>query len=165
MELRLPLEMSPGREAACRAVFGTWGFFRTMHGKTELARNPASGDRAEVRGKKQSELITVLSIRGEVGTDDIEGFSATTIKSLRDAGIIEVIEREEARANNDAFTPDVPPELMPEQAEAVRRVRDPLEAGRFEALLLHGVTGSGKTEVYLRCIASLAGTEIGRAHV
>ena len=32
MELRLPLEMSPGREAACRAVFGTWGFFRTMHG-------------------------------------------------------------------------------------------------------------------------------------
>src|SRR5574341_938838 len=27
MELRLPLDMSPGREAACRAVFGTWGFF------------------------------------------------------------------------------------------------------------------------------------------
>src|SRR5574342_601965 len=27
MALRLPLEMSPGREAACRAVFGTWGFF------------------------------------------------------------------------------------------------------------------------------------------
>ena len=27
-------EMSPGREAACRAVFGTWGFFRTMHGNT-----------------------------------------------------------------------------------------------------------------------------------
>ena len=21
-------------KAACRAVFGTWGFFRTMHGKT-----------------------------------------------------------------------------------------------------------------------------------
>ena len=34
MELRLPLEMSPGREAACRAVFGTWRFSRTMHGKT-----------------------------------------------------------------------------------------------------------------------------------
>src|SRR5574341_158976 len=27
MELRLPLEVSPGREATCRAVFGTWGFF------------------------------------------------------------------------------------------------------------------------------------------
>src|SRR5574337_1185534 len=27
MELRLPLEVSPGREATCRTVFGTWGFF------------------------------------------------------------------------------------------------------------------------------------------
>src|SRR5574341_119977 len=27
MELRLPLEVSPGRDATCRAVFGTWGFF------------------------------------------------------------------------------------------------------------------------------------------
>ena len=27
MELRLPLEVSPGREATCRAVFGTWGCF------------------------------------------------------------------------------------------------------------------------------------------
>ena len=27
MELGLPLEVSPGREATCRAVFGTWGFF------------------------------------------------------------------------------------------------------------------------------------------
>ena len=34
MELRWPLEVSPGREATCRAVFGTWGFFRPMHGKT-----------------------------------------------------------------------------------------------------------------------------------
>ena len=29
MELRLPLEMSPGREAAGRAVFGTWGKKKT----------------------------------------------------------------------------------------------------------------------------------------
>src|SRR5574337_1251877 len=36
MELRLPLEMSPGREAACRAVFGTWGFFRTCTEKLPL---------------------------------------------------------------------------------------------------------------------------------
>src|SRR5574340_1479760 len=33
MELRWPLEVYPGREATCRAVFGTWGFFRTMHGR------------------------------------------------------------------------------------------------------------------------------------
>src|SRR5574340_623482 len=28
MELRLPLEVFPGRQATCRAVFGTWGSFR-----------------------------------------------------------------------------------------------------------------------------------------
>src|SRR5574341_393978 len=33
MELRLPLEMSPGRESACRAVFGTWVFFSNDAGK------------------------------------------------------------------------------------------------------------------------------------
>ena len=27
MELRLPLEVYPGRQATCREVFGTWGFF------------------------------------------------------------------------------------------------------------------------------------------
>src|SRR5574338_1394388 len=27
MELRLPLEVSPGRGDTCRGVFGTWGFF------------------------------------------------------------------------------------------------------------------------------------------
>ena len=28
MELRLPLEVSPGRESTCRAGYGTWGFFK-----------------------------------------------------------------------------------------------------------------------------------------
>ena len=36
MELRLPLEMSPGREAACRAVFGTWVFSERCTGKLPL---------------------------------------------------------------------------------------------------------------------------------
>ena len=44
------------------------------------------------------------------------------------------------------------PELTPDQ----RGVLDAIEAerGRFRAYLLHGVTGSGKTEVYLRLIAT-----------
>jgi primosomal protein N' (replication factor Y) len=42
-------------------------------------------------------------------------------------------------------------ELRPEQREAVQRIGT--SSGRFEAFLLHGVTGSGKTEVYLHLIA------------
>jgi primosomal protein N' (replication factor Y) len=41
------------------------------------------------------------------------------------------------------------PTLLPEQQAAVQAIQ---AAGRFETFLLHGVTGSGKTEVYLRAI-------------
>jgi len=42
-------------------------------------------------------------------------------------------------------------ELRPEQKDAVQRIAG--SGARFEAFLLHGVTGSGKTEVYLHLIA------------
>lgn len=42
--------------------------------------------------------------------------------------------------------------LNSEQAEALKKVTDSLENNRFETHLLHGVTGSGKTEVYLQAI-------------
>ena len=41
-------------------------------------------------------------------------------------------------------------ELRPEQARAVSLVREALRGGRFAPVVLQGVTGSGKTEVYLR---------------
>ena len=51
------------------------------------------------------------------------------------------------------FPPDAEsPELEPDQREAFDRVVAAVREGRSESFLLHGVTGSGKTEVYLRCI-------------
>lgn len=47
---------------------------------------------------------------------------------------------------------DHPPDLSPEQEAAVEPVAAALKQGRFETFLLYGVTGSGKTEVYLRAI-------------
>jgi primosomal protein N' (replication factor Y) len=44
------------------------------------------------------------------------------------------------------------PTLTGEQAAAVEAIRD---ANGFAAFLLHGVTGSGKTEVYLRALAAI----------
>src|SRR5204863_9224374 len=56
----------------------------------------------------------------------------------------------------DASTADSRPplaiELNPDQFRAWEPIRDALRAGGFHPFLPHGVTGSGKTEIYLRAI-------------
>jgi primosomal protein N' (replication factor Y) len=50
---------------------------------------------------------------------------------------------------------------MTAQAEAVRTISEAISLEAFGVFLLHGVTGSGKTEVYLHAIAKLAGSGRG----
>jgi primosomal protein N' (replication factor Y) len=62
-----------------------------------------------------------------------------------------------ARAAPEAprVEPREPPELTPDQARVIATIEaDGAAARGFRAYLLHGVTGSGKTEVYLRLIAA-----------
>jgi primosomal protein N' (replication factor Y) len=46
-----------------------------------------------------------------------------------------------------------PPNPNPDQQKAITAICGAVQEGRFERFLLYGVTGSGKTEVYLRCAA------------
>lgn len=45
-----------------------------------------------------------------------------------------------------------PPRLTAEQEKVFSELRDCINTEKFKTFLLHGVTGSGKTEIYLRCI-------------
>ncbi|MFM7248937.1 MAG: primosomal protein N' [Planctomycetaceae bacterium] len=69
---------------------------------------------------------------------------------LVDAGTLEHGPR---RAAPRAAVEHAPPEtLSPAQRGALSAILEPLSAGRHETILLFGVTGSGKTEVYLQAV-------------
>jgi len=119
-------------------------------------------DMDAIRGPKQTALFLLMSERLTVPFSELGKFAPSTIKALCSAGMLEIFEKdEEPAAENQSFTPDAQPELMPEQAAAVSTIGEAVARGAFETFLLHGVTGSGKTEVYLRCIGALAGTGKG----
>jgi primosomal protein N' (replication factor Y) len=59
-----------------------------------------------------------------------------------------------------AIARDVPPELTPAQKAAVDGINAAITSGQRKAFLLHGVTASGKTEVYLHAVQRCL--EVGR---
>lgn len=140
------------------------GALGTAKVKKKKYLNLLSGDHdlSMVRGPKQSELLLLLCDRQVIPWEELDGFSPATIKALCDKDMAEIVEKAaEEAAGSGEFIADSPPKLMPEQEEAVRTIGASAAAGTFDVFLLHGVTGSGKTEVYLHCIARLAGNGKG----
>ena len=89
--------------------------------------------------------------------------SAGAVKALVERGVVkETVTRVERHAYSDDLShgelvASQPHALNAEQGVAVASLERTLSARRFGVTLLHGVTGSGKTEVYLRAIqAALA---------
>jgi primosomal protein N' (replication factor Y) len=65
---------------------------------------------------------------------------------------IETVQVDRSPLVNEEYFPTKAKCLNPEQAKALDKIDKSLEAKRFETHLLYGVTGSGKTEVYLQAI-------------
>ena len=123
-----------------------------------LLREPST----PLKGAKQAALVAALKEQGEQEVDALPGFSRATVNKLREEGIIELVEREQQPASEELdFLPSEPPVLMPEQQEAVRRIEEAIAGRTFGVFLLHGVTGSGKTEVYLHAINGLTASDRG----
>ncbi|MCX5853351.1 MAG: primosomal protein N', partial [Deltaproteobacteria bacterium] len=86
------------------------------------------------------------------------------IKGLEHNGIIHISEEEVYR--QPCRTPDIGKEdgiIIPneDQKLALREILKGIESHRFSPYLLHGVTGSGKTEVYLNAIEEVSRLEGG----
>ncbi len=80
------------------------------------------------------------------------------VATLRKRGILRVVKRR--MAANAVTEPERPtvtplPALTDEQSQALKTMQPSLKAGGFATFLLHGVTGSGKTEVYLSAIETV----------
>ena len=133
----------------------------------------ASSDGASTVTKKQREVLAIVGgVPDGVATADLaaRGFSADMVGRLLRDGLLlarrQQVDRDPFNVENTEkcsgrFMADsikstrAVYQLTEEQAAAVARLRALSESGAFRVALLHGVTGSGKTEIYLRLSAAV----------
>ena len=111
----------------------------------------------KLQSKKQKEILKWLEERREVSCTELANkFKSPSkiLQSFQAAGLISIIKREICRS------PSVQPELKaypkpeptPDQRAILSEISKAIQSNRFSPFLIHGVTGSGKTEIYLRAI-------------
>ena len=110
---------------------------------------PASGVRLTAVQRAVLERLAPAGATPAVATGAAHG----TLRRLEARGLVRLSHRSLARAPEHVAVGarrTGPLTLGGDQRVALQSLSEAIEARRFEALLLHGVTGSGKTEVYLR---------------
>ena len=102
------------------------------------------------------EVVNFLATAGRTPAAEVSyytGASARTLKAMEKAGLIAFSEEEELRVpslNDVEPGPEIV--LNEEQQRAFEAVLGRVQAAKPSVTLLHGVTGSGKTQVYLRLV-------------
>lgn len=114
--------------------------------------------RQKLSSKQQRRALEVLASSGRPLTmaqlADAAGCTASPVKQLLKRGLIEGFTKRVAHGEFDE-TPvlrEPPLKLNTDQQQALDEVLSALEAAEPRGMVLHGVTGSGKTEVYLQAI-------------
>ncbi len=157
-----------------------------LHHETERPRPPAVRTRRMVelmqelpnlaqreetfgRARRQREAFEFLEAAG--GKMELSaltqrgGFSRSVVTGLEEKGVAQVVDREEMRdpfAGEAVERGDVPP-LTPAQEHAVLRMVEAHRSGDSTPFLLHGITGSGKTRVYIELLRAVR--ELGKGAI
>lgn len=117
-----------------------------------------TGRLVDARNKSQQTVIECLAehprglFLGELVK--LAGVSVSPVKTLESLGAVKIIDRQ---IDRDPLAGAALPEskdhiLTSYQESALEKVSKAIEQGAYRAFLIHGVTGSGKTEVYVRAM-------------
>ena len=102
------------------------------------------------------EVVNFLATAGRTPAAEVSyytGASSRTLKTMEKAGLIAFSEEEELRVPSlDDVEPGPEIVLNEEQQRAFEEILGRVQAAKPSVTLLHGVTGSGKTQVYLRLV-------------
>ena len=118
--------------------------------RVELLSAPGSAKLS----KAEREVVAFLELHpGSHNLKDLEAAvknASAAARSLHRAKIVAL--KREPMAIGGGYAARAPHALNPPQQEAFAKIRDAILSRQFQTFLLHGVTGSGKTEVYLCAI-------------
>ncbi len=115
-------------------------------------------DAARTKAPVQARIIELLMQNEFVANTDIQmllGCSSSAIKSLEQKGIITPVEIEVFRNPVDYKKIKRTQPMSPTKAQQAAITKITGAQAAFGVFLLHGVTGSGKTEVFLQCIENV----------
>ncbi|HYA25430.1 MAG TPA: primosomal protein N' [Terriglobales bacterium] len=102
---------------------------------------------------------TLAAAGGKISLENLHALEVprSTLGTLIKRGLVEIAE-EPAEFTVSKAKPRVSPlvfQFNPAQQSALDNIRERVGAGKFSGILLHGVTGSGKTAVYLAAMRSV----------
>ena len=110
----------------------------------------------EKRAPAQARVLNILLSNPVVAVEDLKMFadtSASVIRTLAQNGMLAIEELETYREPPRLYhKKEAAHCLTGEQEDALSAIQKSLDEGEYRGFLLHGVTGSGKTEVFLQAI-------------